>query len=331
MTNDTNETVKTKKEESIGIHYIGLEARELAIFDRVVAFNITHGLAAHKTTDIEEAELIVINQKNYSEVKLNLQNKTYFMVCDTVTDEKVEAQIQRPLLITKVMNTLGEAIESIKQKRLSLSVESEQQDNAPETTLLENIDHQTNLDSIVDNSITTLESATEERDVLEDVAIEVVNTELEKSDVEVIFEEKPEDTMQKGHHALVIDDSASIRKQLELELRDAGITSDFAESGEDALEKVKEGQFDLIFLDIIMPGIDGYETCKQMRAMAEYKKTPIIMLSGKTSPLDEVQGVIAGATTYLTKPVKSDKLQETLNRVTKWIDNFSQSKKTEIA
>ena len=331
MTNDTNETVKTKKEESIGIHYIGLEARELAIFDRVVAFNITHGLAAHKTTDIEEAELIVINQKNYSEVKLNLQNKTYFMVCDTVTDEKVEAQIQRPLLITKVMNTLGEAIESIKQKRLSLSVESEQQDNAAEATLIENSDHQTNLDSIVDNSITTLESATEERDVLEDVAIEVVNTELEKSDVEVIFEEKPEDTMQKGHHALVIDDSASIRKQLELELRDAGITSDFAESGEDALEKVKEGQFDLIFLDIIMPGIDGYETCKQMRAMAEYKKTPIIMLSGKTSPLDEVQGVIAGATTYLTKPVKSDKLQETLNRVTKWIDNFSQSKKTEIA
>ncbi len=331
MTNDTNETVKTKKEESIGIHYIGLEARELAIFDRVVAFNITHGLAAHKTTDIEEAELIVINQKNYSEVKLNLQNKTYFMVCDTVTDEKVEAQIQRPLLITKVMNTLGEAIESIKQKRLSLSVESEQQDNAPKATLLENSDHQTNLDSIVDNSITTLESATEERDALEDVAIEVVNTELEKSDVEVIFEEKPEDTMQKGHHALVIDDSASIRKQLELELRDAGITSDFAESGEDALEKVKEGQFDLIFLDIIMPGIDGYETCKQMRAMAEYKKTPIIMLSGKTSPLDEVQGVIAGATTYLTKPVKSDKLQETLNRVTKWIDNFSQSKKTEIA
>jgi DNA-binding response OmpR family regulator len=51
------------------------------------------------------------------------------------------------------------------------------------------------------------------------------------------------------------------------------------------------------------------------------------MLSGKTSPLDEVQGVIAGATTYLTKPVKSDKLQETLNRVTTWIENFSRTEK----
>ena len=55
------------------------------------------------------------------------------------------------------------------------------------------------------------------------------------------------------------------------------------------------------------------------------------MLIGKTSALDEVLGVIAGAKYYLTKPVKSDKLQETLNRVTKWIDDFSQSKKTETA
>ena len=76
-----------------------------------------------------------------------------------------------------------------------------------------------------------------------------------------------------------------------------------------------------------MPGIDGYETCKRLRATDAYKKTPIIMLSGKTSPLDEVQGVIAGATTYLTKPVKSAMLQETLARVTKWIDNFSNTDK----
>ncbi len=54
------------------------------------------------------------------------------------------------------------------------------------------------------------------------------------------------------------------------------------------------------------------------------------MLSGKTSPLDEVQGVIAGPTAYLTKPVKSNKLEETLKRVTKWIDSFSQSKKLKL-
>ncbi len=141
---------------------------------------------------------------------------------------------------------------------------------------------------------------------------------------------KPQSTEQKHYHALVIDDSASIRKQLELELRDADISSDFAESGEQALEKIQQEKFDLIFLDIIMPGIDGYETCKKMRTNAAYKKTPIIMLSGKNSPLDEVEGVIAGATCYLTKPVKSDMLQQTLNRVTKWIDNFADARKEQM-
>jgi len=110
-------------------------------------------------------------------------------------------------------------------------------------------------------------------------------------------------------------------------LRDAGITADFAESGEEALEKIEDTQYYLVFLDIIMPGIDGYETCRSMRTKASYKKTPIIMLSGKTSPLDEVQGVIAGATTYLTKPVKSAMLQETLARVTKWLNNFATTDK----
>lgn len=123
-------------------------------------------------------------------------------------------------------------------------------------------------------------------------------------------------------YALVIDDSSAIRKQLELELRVSKVGAEFAESGEQALEKVKQRQFDLIFLDIMMPGIDGYETCKLIRAHTAYKKTPIIMLSGKTSPLDEVQGIIAGATTYLTKPVKSANFQTVLTRVTAWIMNF---------
>ncbi|MFZ1386062.1 MAG: response regulator [Thiolinea sp.] len=128
------------------------------------------------------------------------------------------------------------------------------------------------------------------------------------------------------HRALVVDDSAAIRKQLELELRQAGIASDFAETGEEALQKVASHTYDLVFLDIIMPGIDGYETCRQMRMRKEMKKTPIIMLSAKTSPLDEVQGVIAGASTYLTKPVKSDQLQKTLKRVAMWLDNFQQAR-----
>ena len=125
------------------------------------------------------------------------------------------------------------------------------------------------------------------------------------------------------HLALVVDDSAAIRKQLEIELRNAHIKADFAETGEEALEKSAQKEYELIFLDIVMPGIDGYEVCRQMRSRKSMKKTPIIMLSGKTSPLDEVQGVIAGASTYLTKPVKHEQFQQTLKRVSKWLTEFS--------
>lgn len=147
-------------------------------------------------------------------------------------------------------------------------------------------------------------------------------TVLQRGDADAIVENTDEN-LNYRHLALVVDDSAAIRKQLEIELRNAHIKADFAETGEEALEKSAQKEYELIFLDIIMPGIDGYEVCRQMRSRKSMKKTPIIMLSGKTSPLDEVQGVIAGASTYLTKPVKHEQFQQTLKRVSKWLTEFS--------
>ncbi len=257
---------------SIGIHFIGLNQKERSIFDRVIAFNVTHGLQAHTCEKQSSADLIIFNEASAPQIEQTAHKQTQLVLANN--SSLGDVQIATPLLITRVMKGLETAIKLH--------------------------DKQLDTDEIIKPSQNTASDV--------------------KPDVQ---EQKPAST----HHALIIDDSAAIRKQLELELRDAGITSDFAESGEVALEKIKNNQFDLVFLDIIMPGIDGYETCKAMRATAEYKKTPIIMLSGKTSPLDEVQGVIAGATTYLTKPVKSTMLQETLNRVTKWIDNYASTEK----
>ncbi|RTZ63248.1 MAG: response regulator [Aquificaceae bacterium] len=124
-------------------------------------------------------------------------------------------------------------------------------------------------------------------------------------------------------HALVVDDSAAIRKQLEIELRDTTISADYANCGKEALEKIENNKYDLIFLDIIMPDIDGYEVCKQLRQKKNYKKTPVIMLSGKTSPLDEVNGILAGASTYLLKPVQHADFQKTLTRISKWLNEFA--------
>lgn len=302
-------------EQSIGIHFLALDTRERAIFDRVIAFNGSHGLKTHLAEDIIHSDLIISCETALPQLEQYADSKTILILTNVPNCTSGDIQIARPLLITKVMNTLGDAIEQVRNKPDSETVDEtdlidiiDDYDQSPE------VEHTAEVEETIDSAVETMDV----KPAAEDLCSSGDNT---------VIEGNP----QSGHHALVIDDSASIRKQLELELRDAGITSDFAESGEDALEKIKEGQFDLIFLDIIMPGIDGYETCKAMRATAEYKKTPIIMLSGKTSPLDEVQGVIAGATTYLTKPVKSDKLQETLNRVTKWIDNYSATKTTETA
>jgi twitching motility two-component system response regulator PilG len=127
-----------------------------------------------------------------------------------------------------------------------------------------------------------------------------------------------------AHTVLVVDDSELMRRTIALELKKTALplNIDFAESGEQALAKVAETTYDFIFLDVMMPGIDGYETCGQIRKIVAMKRTPIIMLSAKTSPLDEVRGVMAGSTTYITKPIKSDEFQEMLDRIMNWLSNY---------
>lgn len=123
------------------------------------------------------------------------------------------------------------------------------------------------------------------------------------------------------YRVLVVDDSLAVQKSLELKLAAlAEIASvDCAADGESALQKAAASHYDVIFLDVVMPGIDGYETCAQLRKLAQYKKTPIVMVSAKTSPLDEVKGVIAGCTTYLTKPVQDEAFQKLGRRILAWL------------
>lgn len=130
----------------------------------------------------------------------------------------------------------------------------------------------------------------------------------------------PEESTQ-GYSALVVDDSVSIQKSLELNLLTLKSIKqiDFADNGEMALKKVDAKQYDIIFLDVMMPSIDGYETCAQIRKKPSYKQTPIIMVSAKCSPLDEVKGIIAGCTTYLTKPVQNEAFQKLSLRMTEWL------------
>ena len=109
---------------------------------------------------------------------------------------------------------------------------------------------------------------------------------------------------QQSYRALVVDDSLPVRKQIELELKLFGIQVDAVERGEQAFALLDRNSFDLIFLDVVLPGIDGYQICKAIKKNKAMKKTPVIMLTGKSSPFDRVKGALSGCDTYLTKPVK---------------------------
>lgn len=126
------------------------------------------------------------------------------------------------------------------------------------------------------------------------------------------------------YSALVVDDSVPMQQMLARELAqvDLPLEVEFADDGETALAKVAQHHYDFIFLDIMMPGIDGFETCTRMRAIPALKKTPIIMLSSKSSPLDEVKGIMAGSSTYLTKPIDHGEFQKVIKRVSRWVSEF---------
>ena len=158
-----------------------------------------------------------------------------------------------------------------------------------------------------------------EPEVAEPEAVEPEAVEPEVAESEV-------DKQELAYQVLVVDDSESMQKALQLELEqvECALEIDFALSGEEGLKRIDERKYDLIFMDVMMPlpGIDGFEACSIIRKIPEMKKTPIIMLTAKTSPLDEVKGIVSGCTTYLTKPLKKDNFQAVMKRVLKWLENY---------
>jgi len=109
--------------------------------------------------------------------------------------------------------------------------------------------------------------------------------------------------------AMVVDDSQPVRKQLEIQLKMLGVSVELAENGEQAIELSKANQYDIIFLDVVMPGIDGYKVCRHLKQNIRSKGTPVVMLTGKSSPFDKVKGTLSGCDTYLTKPLQHEEFQ----------------------
>ena len=107
---------------------------------------------------------------------------------------------------------------------------------------------------------------------------------------------------------LVIDDSNTIRRSAEIFLKQGGYEVLLAEDGFDALSKVNDHEPDLIFCDILMPRLDGYQTCAIVKRNVKFAGVPVIMLSSKDGLFDKARGRMVGAEDYLTKPFTKDQL-----------------------
>ncbi|QEL66455.1 type IV pilus response regulator [Oryzomicrobium terrae] len=111
-----------------------------------------------------------------------------------------------------------------------------------------------------------------------------------------------------GIKVMVIDDSNTIRRSAEIFLTQAGCQVLLAEDGFDALAKIADHQPDLIFCDIMMPRLDGYQTCALIKKNPKFSATPVIMLSSKDGLFDRARGRMVGSDHYLTKPFTKDTL-----------------------
>ena len=114
--------------------------------------------------------------------------------------------------------------------------------------------------------------------------------------------------------ALVVDDSPTVRKQIEIGLKLAGCAVDTAETAESAAKLLNKNSYDIVFLDVVLPGADGYQLCKSIKRDKAKRSTPVIMLTGKTSALDQIKGTLAGCDSYLTKPVQNALFREVVDK-----------------
>ncbi|MBS0410163.1 MAG: response regulator [Proteobacteria bacterium] len=117
-------------------------------------------------------------------------------------------------------------------------------------------------------------------------------------------------------HVLVVDDNILNVKLLEARLQVAAYAVETASSGAEALAKVAARQPDIVLLDVMMPGMDGYEVCRRLRAGAKTRDLPVVLVTALDKPSDREEGLAAGADDFLTKPVGDEALFGAIERLT---------------
>lgn len=115
-------------------------------------------------------------------------------------------------------------------------------------------------------------------------------------------------------NALIVDDSMAVREQMLIALERLGIACDQADSAEAAMQLLERNRYNLAFLDVIMPGTDGYELCRKIKQNNYTRLMPVLMLTSRSSPFDRARGALSGCDSYLTKPISWDTFSQSVDK-----------------
>ncbi len=113
---------------------------------------------------------------------------------------------------------------------------------------------------------------------------------------------------------LIVDDSPYVWTQLRICLESYAVDLDFVSAAEDGLEEVRKRDYDLVFMDVMLPKMNGYDACKQIKKNRASKHVPVIMLTGRSAPANKLKGVLSGCNYYLTKPVSEAEVKAVVDR-----------------
>jgi two-component system, cell cycle response regulator len=125
--------------------------------------------------------------------------------------------------------------------------------------------------------------------------------------------------------AMVVDDSLTVRRQMRIEFELLNDVVDLVDCAEAAILAANKRQYDIIFLDVVMPGIDGYTACKKIKHSVFNRGTPVIMLTSRSSSFDKIKGSLAGCSAYLVKPVNHNEFEAVYRKYTDDASRFRSS------
>ncbi len=114
--------------------------------------------------------------------------------------------------------------------------------------------------------------------------------------------------------ALVVDDSLAVRRQMEIEFGLLGVEVTAVDNAQAALGAANAQPYDVIFMDVVMPGMDGYAACKQIKKSKTNKNTPVILLTSRSSSFDKIKGALAGCDTYMVKPINHNDFENIITK-----------------